>query len=225
MEIKSRFVSVDKAVAQLIAAWPTLFSTREDALLRYASQDWSEKTGEPLREDSSDQDLNKTFEDFLADQIGRSGRDRSDFMKAFDNRMALVRLREQNDALFTRANAELIATLESGFSSPPRLSTFDVNRWPANMTPAWKAAMVELADRILEYPESKVEKHTDSPISRGQYLAGLKEAKEAAKEILARFAPERATTAEKQERDAEILKLRDAAEKLGYSLTPMKAVV
>jgi hypothetical protein len=224
MEIKSRFVSVDKAVAQLIAAWPTLFSTREDALLRFAGQGWSEKTGEPLREDSSDQDLNKTFEQLMADQVGhRPAHDRTDFMRSFDNRMVLDRLREQNDALFTRANAELIASLEGDFKSPPRLSTYDVNRWPANMTPAWKAAMVELADRILEYPESKVEKHTDSPVSRGQYLAGLKEAKEAAKEILARFAPERATQAEKQERDAAIQKLRYAAEKLGYSLTPMKA--
>lgn len=220
MKNNSRFASVDKAVAQLIAAWPTLFPSRVDALLRFAGQGWSNKTGEPLFDDDTEKDLDKTFEGLMAERAGSF--ERSADMLAFDQRMVLDRLREQNDALFTRANAELIATLEGDFVSPPRLSTYSVNRWPANMTPAWKAAMVELADRILEYPESRVEKHTDSPISRGQYLDGLKEAKEAAKEILARFAPERATQAEKQERDAAIQKLRYAAEKLGYTLTPMK---
>lgn len=218
----SRFANVDQALASLIAAWPTLFKSREDALLRFASQSWSSK-GQPEREDeSSDQDLHKTFDQLVADTAGRAPGERSTYMRALDNRMALDRLREQNDALFTRANANLIASLDGDFSLPPRLSIYDVNRWPATLAPGWKEAMVELADKILDYQDSKVEKHTDSPVSRGQYAAGLKEAKETAKEIIARYAPERISQVEAVERNDKINKLRYAAEALGFKLTPVQ---
>jgi len=220
----SRFASVDQYLAALIRAWPTLFASREDALLRVATQSWNDKTGCPYREDDdSEKDLSQTFEEILAEKRGKlGGRDRSTLMDSFDHRMALERMRENHDALFTRNNADLIATLEGEFTSPPNLSIYNVNRWPATMTPAWKAAMVELADRILEYRDVQVDKHTESPISRDQYRAGLKEAQAAAREILARFAPERFTQAQKQERDQEVQKLRYAAEALGYKLTPVQ---
>ena len=218
--------NVNAVLARYIAAWPSLCDNRHDALLwvftNSAIQRWHK--GCPVFWDdySSDKELTETAVRAEIAKLTRS--DQREIVY-----QTLRIRREVTIHRFTRKHAAQIAeatTYKPMFRGVPDFSVFALNRIPLNeLTPAWKAALIELADAILaarvdDYTKRmKLEnlsadaiKHTESRFCSAQATAN---------ETLMRLCPERVESLTKHERGDKLNQLRMAAEALGMKLVPV----
>ncbi len=232
MKKQPRNTNPTKTYAKMIAYWPTLYSNRYDAMRRvFSCAEW--KNGCPVLEDtfvgrhtSKEIDRKEYLKDIAREKETRYGRDK------LPGRLAQIKLRYVKACAkheFAEKNSLLIATaieyLGERFSYVPEFSTHSLNQIPLNeLTPAWRAALIEYCEAIDSYSMNQARKnpngYTNDVVERN--VVRLEEAKKTAKEALYRLDPSRCAQEQKVFRDNELSALRHAAEKYGFTLTEIK---
>ncbi len=231
MPKQSRTADVNRVLASIIAAWPSLYKNRHDALLfmftNSAIYGW--ENGCPVLADVGKDDL--TVEG-IRDQIKKLMP--SDRLTNEAHGFAILRIkRENNSRRFTRAHAQQIAgaaDYKPMFVGVPSFSTFNVNRIPLvepEIAPQWKAALIELCKAICEVRADDIKKCAEREGYAAAYvndqLVRLREAQDAAREAMIRVCPEQVPDPDRSARNERLDHLRYAAEALGYKLIPKES--
>ena len=182
-------MSVEQTIAAMLRAYPLLWQTRFDALCRLVSQSWSywDKEGNLISEDCTER---QSTTDTYQDEAKALAEYDKPYYNAGDRAHALVRVRRRNANLrFIVENADVIAAdNQAGFSQIIlRDDMARLEDMPEHVSPAWKNALIEMCEAILEweYPVGYMDNRPDIEIGV-RYAKELKLAKEQARMFLVR---------------------------------------
>lgn len=220
-----KLTSVEAVLAAMIGNWPTLMSTRNDALRHLFTNTGTEwaKEGYPLPSAAYEASTrNDEDEDQAATDSGQFYKGEE---KAAHEARGRLRARRHNQKIaFTRDNAALLAIEPySAFSYVPTFSTYELNRLPLDkLNDDWKGALIEFCNAILDYSVDDALRHHRSGMSPDYIERSVQELKQShavATECIARFG----ISKNKNERNVALEKLRAEAAKFGFNLTKIES--
>jgi hypothetical protein len=223
---------VDEILAQIVSNWPSLYTTRYDALgnaLTSSWPSWQETETGFIPRPSGIADGRDSLEDPTTERVNDILRGRPfETLKAWEQEQVYAARvswgRRHAIEIFNREHAADIARNTSEtFVSVPRFSLSDLDKIPLDrLDPAWRAALIEYCEKIERLSEDKVRdgKRDLNQEAQDRAASDLKSAKAAAKECLFRLGI--ADGAEIEQRAAEIAKLRAQAYALGLDLVERK---